>query len=332
VRWLGVILFFFFLLPLHAQDEYPDILSLDSFTGVASMEISGYLLQFDENLDTVLIPITQSGFTFSISGAWLTRVGVFPDGNVAFDSTWYDAKTNTRYIQSKNDFDPSLTTIVYDSEGRMINILYAPELRSPVATEFAYDKKGRLAKKTERFALEHRIVDYQYNRKGKLVKKREFTQYENNKNPRLDAVTDYLYNSSGNKIQSTILFYNLLGMITNTDTMSYGYDSRARMILQKETHSNNANVSVTTWTYDDVARTVSRDYRFHDEKGDSSHVVTTVELDSRSYCKHFSEESDDGSGSSLRWDTTYDEKGLPLKCIYTTEAEIILYKWEYTMR
>lgn len=328
MRRIAVIVFFFFVLPLKAQGVYPNILERDSFPGVKSLEISGYLLQWDENLDTMFIPLTQSGFVFNESGSWVTRGGVFPGGDVSFDSTWYYAKTRTKYIRSQNDFDPSLTTITYNKKGKVLTELYAPERHEQTLTEFEYNKSGKLIRKSICFTGQKTVEEYTYDKNGNLLTRRSLTGSINGTEPVLDAELFYTWNSSGKCVRMVGLFYGASGGVQSRDTVWYEYNTPGLLVQQKESRGNGNSTTLTTWEYDEKGRTTLLVYKYNDLEGNYDEVTTRIEYDSLGYCKHF---SDDGSGYgfSLNWNTTYNEKGLPDLCFYTTESEIIMYKWEY---
>lgn len=331
MRIVATLSLVFSLCLLNAQDVYPNILERDSFPGVKSLEISGYLLQFGEEMDTILIPLTQSGFTFNEVGAWTTRAGVFPDGNVSFDSIWYDQKTRTKFIRSANDFDPSLTSITYNAKGQIISELYSPELHEQVMTEYCYNKSGRLVRKSSSFGDQQTVDEYAYDKKGRMITRKQSTGSITGNTTKLDLASVYEYNAIGKLHRTISSFYGAPGVVNRIDTIWYEYDALKRLVVQKESRDSGKSSTITTWEYDDKGRTTAQEYIYNDLEGNYDQVNTYAEYDSMGYCRNF---SDNGSGYTmgLVWKTTYNEKGLPVSCIYTTDTEVILYKWEYVMR
>lgn len=315
---------------LSAQDEYPNILERDSFPGVKSLEISGYILQFGEDMDTLLVPYTQSGYTFSESGAWITRGGVFPEGDVSFDSIWYDAQTRTKYIRIVNDFEPHLIAFTYDAKGKVISQLYTSEQRDQQLIEYEYDKSGRVKCKSLSFADQKTVEEYTYDKKGKLISRKQSTGSIIGNTSMLDAASIFTYNKSGRVECAITSFYGASGVIRSRDTIKYEYDALGHLVLQRESRGNGAT-TLTTWKYDEQGRTTLRTYKYSDREGNNDEVITLAEYDSLGYCRTFTD-SGNGYGFSLSWSTVYNEKGFPVSCYYATDSEIILYKWEYVYR
>jgi len=305
MRWIAGVIFSLSTFSLNAQDEYPNVLERDSFPGVKSLVITGYLLELGEENDTMLMALTQAGYTFNESGAWVTKGGLFPDGNTTFDSIWYDEKTRTKYIHTQNDFAPSLTTITYNASGKVISELYAPESGEQVLKEYEYDKSGRLIRHSETIADLKIVNEYIYDKKGRIISTKESNGSIAANTSGLKVESFNTYNKSGLRKRSIAVWYDAAGTVSSHDTTFYEYDGQKRLVLQRESRGNGKSRSTTAWEYDEKGRVTLRVYKYTDRDGNYDEVTTTAEYDAFGYCKHF---TDNGTGdeSGLSWSTTYN--------------------------
>lgn len=152
----------------------------------------------------------------------------------------------------------SMLTYEYNSEGKLINLIFSqPLISTAERSEFSYDANGRISRETllwDNIVLG--FIDYLYDNNGNLIKESFYsltsagtpelsttTQYEfdNNKNPYRSfyrLMTPGIHTNLNNIIKETLTIRSADGKLPDkvqVTTTSYTYDTRGYPVRKNDT-------------------------------------------------------------------------------------------------
>lgn len=321
------------LVHLHGQDPERVITSVDSFPPfVKTVRMVTYAPGTYSHDGSWVTETASQFFELGTDGSWIVRTEVFSDGDISNDSITYDPKTRTRRFRRDNNFEPSTTTTIYNADGTVKSIFIDADYRDDILREFEYDKNKHVRRVTETYADSRKVEDYVYDKTGRLLTVTTSFGSVTDKKLVKDHEVRYQYNSKGRCDLQLELYFGFNDVVRISDTLRMEYDSAGKLISRTEIRQNGQTEMVFEFSYDTAGRLVRKTYHYEDKvKQESGFVYNEWEYDSAGYCSRSSEEGDN-YGMTFTWRTTYNEKGLPVQCYYTTGAEVWLYKWEYLYR
>lgn len=330
MRIAGFVLLMLSLVHLHGQDAERVITSIDSFPPfVKTATMKEYLPMVSDMGDTALLERSSRYVEVSPTGAWFVRIETYADGDVSNDTMIYDASRRTRTIRRSNNFEPSTTTIAYNPDGTVNSVFFDADMRDDIKDQYEYDAKGRLIRHTQILPDQQRIEEHVYDRQSRLVQTDVAAGSVTGKDLTTEFRVRHFYNEKNLRVMSVEQFLDIQGEVRITDTVWMEYDSLSRMVYRKESRQNGINAMEYVFKYDSNNRLIEKRYTYDNrETGDKGFVNYRWEYDTAGFCSLSSEESNT-YGVALTWRTTYNEKGLPVQCIYSTESEVWLFKWEY---
>lgn len=289
----------------------------DSFPAfVRSVQLINMGFRIDENSyagDTVYKPYKVRLTRFNQQGQKISHREWTDDG-VIYDTTWYSKDGLTCFNQYKSSFDQVLTTTTYNPDGTIATIIYDANAHDDLEEQFEYNAAKQVIRRTCTSSF-------------KTV---ELTEYDNDGKP---IVISFM-SSEGSEPELTkrwqkLLKYNTAGLcdtsiksifrpnnIITHDSTFYLYDTLGRIYWKKDSYSDGRKSQSVVISYDKQSR-ITRVFCNYTE--------------SQSYAyDEFGQWVQRRNGTdSEEWYTTYNDKGLPEKCIYIKNEETFIYTWKY---
>lgn len=315
-----------------AQSVGTNIFDKDSFPpNIKSVTIKCFALGDESQPDSLTREISSTYMEFVPNGKWSSRIVVFADGDVSYDSSWYDKNTRTHLLRRRNTFEPSLKSTAYNPDGTVNSIFFDAEQRDDISQKFDYDKQGRLIHTTETFTDQEKRQEFTYNKAGLLERKTVSYGSVLQKKQDIESEQQYFYNTNGQRTQVIEVYYGAKDVVRVRDTVWFVYDSDGRIISQTESRQNGEEQRKYTYAYDSTGRMIEKTYAYTSKTGGNGYVNNKWEYDKVGYCSYSYEEGP-GYSIALRWKITYNEQGLPVLCYYSNDAEVFCYRWEYEYR
>ncbi len=299
-----------------------DILNLDSFpTNVRSVKIVNQQFSVNEDSeepDTTFTPRNVKLMRFDRDGRKISERYWLED-EVTYDTIWYSKDGLIRYEKTKSSFDITLTTTIFNMNGTIISEMYDATYHGDVFTQYEYNEVNAPIRKTVTYSEYKTVEEITYDVNGQpmivtynssettepLMTKRWEKVLRYNDAGLCDTAIKTVFRSNGEIFQDTTWFnYDTLGKIRSQKDSKYDGKQTTVFIYDAQ----NRITSVFHNQYDNTR------YRFDDHGNWRSVSITS---------NSFSNSEDE------EWSTTYNDKGLPIRCVHRHGEETTIYTWKY---
>ena len=264
------------------------------------------------------------------TGKWETRIETYADGDQSFDTIKYDAKLRIKTIRRSNTFEPSTTTIVYNTDGKVSSIYVDNDQRDDVSDDYEYDKRGNLKRHRQIFADGQTVDDYLY-KDGRLLSVTTSSGSVTSKKLTVDRVVTHRYDEKGLRIMTLDEYFSSDGQVRVSDTLIMTYDEKGLLIARRESRQRGAEQYNYEFHYDSLNRVSWSSVVIYTNGENPFSTHKEWNYDSHGYYS-YSEESNEADLYYFRYETTYNEAGLPVSCFYMDGHDRIYYTWQYIYR